>query len=469
MARSRNVAAPAQDALPIERILRPFQEFAAVEASGGIVLLACTAIALAWANSPWAERYDRFWSTTLTIGAPGFALSKPLLLWIDDGLMAVFFFVIGLEIKREILVGELSTPRNALLPIAAALGGMLAPAAIYAAVNAGGPGARGWAVPMATDIAFALGVLAMLGRRVPLALKVFLAALAIVDDLGAVLVIALFYTGKIGWGPLALAAVAFAALVAANCAGVRRPLPYVLIGMVMWVAILKSGVHATLAGVLVAMTIPARPRIDVPAFLASARAILDDLEGAAGDQEKRMAAVQALEVACEHVETPLQRLEHALHPWVTFLILPVFALANAGVSLRGDLAGAFADRIALGVVLGLVLGKQIGIALASWLAVRTGLAALPAGVTWRHIYGAAWLGGIGFTMALFIAGLAFEDPAQLARAKTGILAASAVAGAVGWGILRRGSEPADQTHLLRKHPVLGVGGVRKIPIDADCG
>ena len=420
------------------------------------MLLAATAVALVWANSPWAGAYDALWHTPVTVGAGRLVLAMDLHHWINDGLMALFFFVVGLEIKRELLVGELASPRRAALPIAAAAGGMLVPALIYAAFNARGPGAAGWGIPMATDIAFALGVLALLGRRAPLALKVFLTALAVVDDLGAVLVIALFYTASVSWPALAAAVACLALAAIANRAGVRRPLPYALVGVVLWGAILASGVHATVAGVLLALAIPAQYRVDAWAFLARARAYLEEFESAsrqsptAPNSEHQQAALRALEDACEHAETPLQRLEHALHPWVAFGVMPVFALANAGVSLGSGVgsSGAGGDAllqpITVGVAAGLVVGKQLGVTLAAWLAVRTGLAALPTGVTWRHVYGAGWLAGIGFTMSLFVGDLAFDDESLLHAAKLGVLAASIVSGVGGWLLLRAAPTPPDQ-------------------------
>jgi Na+:H+ antiporter, NhaA family len=434
---------------PIERVLRPFRHFLHLEASGGLVLLAATALALLWANSPWAASYDALWHTKVTIGADRFGLTYDLHHWINDGLMALFFFVVGLEIKRELLAGELASVRRAALPIAAALGGMLVPAALYAAINWGSPAIRGWGVPMATDIAFAIGVLALLGKRAPLGVKVFVTALAVVDDIGAVLVIALFYTPAVDWAALGAAIAFLGAAFAANRLGVRQPLPYALLGIGLWAAVLQSGVHATIAGVLLALAIPATQRIDAVGFLARSRRLLDDFREASRRDpralmnEDQQWAVAALEEACEQVQTPLQRLEHLLHPWVAFAIMPLFALANAGVTLTAtEVAAAASDRVTLGVFVGLVLGKQVGVTLFSWLAVRLRLAALPAGVTWRHVYGASWLTGIGFTMSLFVAGLAFGEGDALARAKAGILAASVVAGVVGWLLLRRSPAPA---------------------------
>ncbi|MEX0893530.1 MAG: Na+/H+ antiporter NhaA [Gemmatimonadota bacterium] len=433
---------------PIQRnpaaaiLVRPFQTFFALESASGLLLLSTAVVALVWANSPWAASYFDLWETHVVVGGGGLVIDKSLHHWINDGLMAVFFFVVGLEIKREVLVGELASPRQAALSVAAAVGGMLVPAVLYAVLNMGGPGAAGWGIPMATDIAFALGVLALLGSRVPLSLKIFLTAIAIVDDLGAVLVIAFFYTAELTWLALALAGVVMVALVAVNLMRIRSPLPYVLLGIVLWVAMLKSGVHATLAGILLAMTIPARRRIDAPEFLRRAELYLaefaEDVQPGrsepTGDQQD---ALHSLEVAAEHVATPLLRLEHSLHPWVAFMIMPVFALANAGVALGGDVAGVLQSPVTLGIILGLFLGKQIGILAFAWLAVRSRLAVLPAGVGWPQIWGVSLLCGIGFTMSLFIASLAFADAALLDAAKIGILAASVLAGAAGALVLVR--------------------------------
>lgn len=436
---------------PISLILQPFQEFAKLSASGGILLFLCTVAALVWANSAWSESYFALWHTRFTIAFGGFELSKPLELWINDGLMAIFFFVVGLEIKREVLTGELRTLREASLPVAAAVGGMIAPALIYISFNFGTDGARGWGIPMATDIAFSLGVLQLFGSRVPLGLKVFLTAFAIVDDIGAVLVIAMFYTDQIAMGPLGSAVMLLAFMFALNRAGVRSPIPYAVLGAVLWVAVLKSGIHATIAGVLAAMAIPAWSRINISRYLAEGRAVLDQYEGsgssAGGEQmltPRQMAAVHTLEQLSEGVQTPLQRLEHGLHPWVTFLILPVFALANAGVSLTGGGLGLLTHSVSIGIILGLVLGKLVGVTLFSWLAVRMGIAGLPPSVTWKQLFGAACLGGIGFTMSLFIANLAFGDSPLLAAAKIGILAASIIAGLLGAAILFFTGKPRHQ-------------------------
>lgn len=424
-------------ATPIARVLGPMQAFIGRSESSGIILLAATALAILIANSPLADAYNALLATKVGITAGPFALEETVLHWVNDGLMAVFFFVVGLELKREVLVGELADPRAAALPIVAACGGALVPALIFALLNAGGPGAAGWGIPMATDIAFALGLLALLGNRVPFALKVFLTAVAIVDDLIAVLVIALFYSGGINVGMLGLGVGILLLLLLANVWGLRNPVAYIVLGLVVWLAFLKSGVHATIAGVLLALTIPARYHIDAPTFLGRARSILQQFEQHDGDaplmltDERQQSAVLALEEACEQVQAPLQKLEHALHPWVALLIMPVFALANAGVALAPSGLSAASLPTLLGIVFGLVLGKPIGLLGACWLATRAGVAALPHGVSWRQMLGVGVLAGVGFTMSLFIAALAFEDAGALTAAKLGVLLASLIAGSAG--------------------------------------
>ncbi len=400
---------------PIQRLVRPFQEFADLEASGGILLIGCTVLALLWANSPWAGSYFHLWHTDLTVGFAGKLLSEPLHFWINDGLMALFFLLVGLEIKREMLVGELASFRKAALPIAAALGGMIVPASLYVLLNHGGPGAAGWGVAMATDIAFALGVLALLGDRVPTSLKVFLAALAIADDLGAVLVIAFFYTEQISWLSLGVAGLFFLALIAANRAGVRHPLVYVVLGIGLWLAFLQSGIHATVAGVLLALTIPSRP-----------------IEPSHGADSKLLARAEV------PAESLMLRFEHGLMPWNKHVIMPVFALANAGVVLGAGAARSLIDPISLGVICGLVLGKPIGIVLFSWLATRSRIASMLEGVSWRQVVGVGMLGGIGFTMSLFIANLAFGDTPAIETSKVGILAASVLSAIAGVVVLIKG-------------------------------
>ncbi|MBC8087169.1 MAG: Na+/H+ antiporter NhaA [Phycisphaerae bacterium] len=425
----------------IARVLNPFQRFFSTTAASGVVLLLCTAVALGWANSPWADSYHHFWELPFTIGVPGFALTLALHAWVNDGLMAIFFLLVGLEIKREVLVGELATRRTAALPVAAALGGMIVPAALYAAVNANGAGAVGWGVPMATDIAFALGILALLGDRVPASLRVFLAALAIADDLGAVLVIAIFYSSGLNWAALGAAGGVVLVLLAMNRSGVRRPLAYALVGMALWGCMLASGVHATIAGVLLALLVPARTLIGEDEFIAEASESLAAFRAvdAPGSMvicsREHQEALQRMENATDAAQAPLQRMEHELHGYVAFLIMPLFAIANAGVSF-GGLAAAVQSPVVWGLSLGLIVGKPLGITVASLLAVRMGAADLPNGVSWRHLHGAGWLGGIGFTMSLFIAGLAFVDATMLDTAKLGILGASVIAGVVGYALLR---------------------------------
>ncbi len=431
---------------PIERILYPFQRFAQIEASSGILLLAATAIALVWANSAWGSAYTNLQEAKVGFTAGSFVFTKDLIHWINDGLMAIFFFVVGLEIKREIVAGELSSRQKAALPIAAAIGGMLVPALIYTALNYGTPAQRGWGVPMATDIAFALGVLALLGRRAPTSLKVFLAALAIVDDMGAVAVIALFYSEAIALPVLIAGLLLLGVSYVANRAGVRSPWAYAAIGVAVWFAFIKSGVHASVAGVLLAMTVPMTRRIDARAFVAQCQGALDrfvaEVEKTPGDEETEPHAVFELMEACRAAQTPLQRMEHALQPWVAFAIMPIFALANAGVAVKG-LAANESMAAPLGVLLGLALGKPIGITLFAWLTVRLKLAQLPTEVRWIHIHGAGWLGGIGFTMALFIDGLAFRGLPTLDSNNLAILVASTIAGTIGYQILRRA--PAAET------------------------
>ena len=423
--------------------LRPLLAFLRTQAGGGLLLIACAVVALAWANSPFGGSYEALWSTYVTVGGGPLTLRMSLLHWVNDALMAAFFLLVGLEIKREVLGGELATLRQAALPLLAAVGGMLVPAAFYVALNAGGPGAAGWGIPMATDIAFALGVLALLGSRAPLALKVFLTALAIADDLGAVLVIAVFYSH--GGQPLAFvaAAVVLVALALLNRLGVRHPAPYLALGAVLWVAVLLSGVHATVAGVLLALAIPADRRTDPAGFLTQARAALAAFADHVGPDRseptpEQLDAVHALETSAEDLLSPLRRLEHALHAPVAYFVLPVFALANAGVAVGGGLGALLTDPVALGVVLGLVVGKPLGIFALTFLAVRLGLASRPAGVTWRHLFGVSALAGIGFTMSIFIANLAFPgDPALLDAAKVGILLGSVLSALFGAAVLAR--------------------------------
>ena len=442
------------------RILSPFERFLRRTTAGGIVLVGTTLVALGLASLFGAEALRRIVEQPLALGAPG----RPRLElsaghWINDGLMALFFLLVGLELKREILVGELSSLKDAALPVIAALGGMVVPASLYAAFNAGTTAAAGWGIPMATDIAFAVGILVLLAGRVPKNLVVFLTALAIADDLGAVLVIAFFYTAQLDPAALGAAAMLVAAALLLNRGGIRHPLPYAVLGVLLWLALHASGVHATLAGVLLAAAIPARPwcapaqferRIAElqEAFSADRR---DDATSDDPLSNERMARIaEAMEQSASAVQSPLQRMEHALTPWVTFFVVPVFALANAGIDLT-----AIAWRtelfspVTLGVVAGLALGKFSGVSLFAWLAVRSGLARLPSGVGWKHLLGGAWLAGIGFTMSLFVSQLAFPDAAAVEEAKLGILLGSALSAAVGLAWLyaagRRGDVDRDRT------------------------
>ncbi len=376
------------------------RQFLHNEASGGIVLLAASVLALVWANSAAAPLYEALLHLSATLSLGPYALAMPLHHWINDALMAVFFLLVGLEIKREMLSGELSTPARAALPAIAALGGMVAPALVYVAFNLSSPETlRGWAIAAATDIAFAVGVLLLLGNRAPASLRVFLLALAIMDDLGAIVIIATLYTDTVA--PMALSfAMACGVLLAwFNLIGIRRLTPYMLVGAVLWVCVFKSGVHATLAGVVLAFTIP--------------------LHGDGEDTE----------------ESPLHRLEHTLHPWVAYGVLPIFAFANAGVPLVGVTLSSLAQPVPLGIALGLFLGKQVGVTLAVWIAVRMRWAVLPAGASWSQLYGVAALTGIGFTMSLFIGGLAFDDPDMSVAVRVGVLVGSFASALLGYAVL----------------------------------
>jgi NhaA family Na+:H+ antiporter len=418
-----------------------FQRFFRTETVSGLVLLAFGLAALAIANSPLAENYNHFWDLPLSLGVVHRELSLSLHQWINDGLMAVFFLLVGLEIKREVLAGELSSARHAALPIACAIGGMVVPAGIYLIFNFGGPGGHGWGIPMATDIAFALGALNLIVPRAPIGAKVLVTALAIADDMGAVLVIALFYSEAIVWSSLGGAAVTLLVLIGFNVIGVRHLWPYLLGGVVLWYFIHGSGVHATIAGVALAFTIPTHTRINAAEFSREARSLLDRFDRKeTGDLQVLTSKGQqetlfALERASEGVTAPVLRLEHALHNFSAFVVMPLFAFANAGVKI--DLSVQHVE-IGLGVLTGLVFGKPLGIMMAALIAVRTGIAKLPEAVSWRSLLGYACLAGIGFTMSLFVAMLAFTDSALLDAAKRGIIVGSLVAGVVGAALLKMG-------------------------------
>jgi NhaA family Na+:H+ antiporter len=425
----------------VGRLLTPVQEFIQTESSSGIILIAAAVVAFAWANSPFAASYFAIQEVPFGIRFGAWSLEKALILWVNDLLMAVFFFLVGLEIKREVMVGELAGWQRASLPAAGALGGMIVPALIYVACNLGAPTLRGWGVPMATDIAFALGVLALLGSRVPTSLKVFLLALAIVDDLGAVLVIALFYTEQVSVTALVISLLVWGGALAYGRFARVKPMGFVLIGAVMWYFMLKSGVHATIAGVLMAMAVPLRHQIGMDQLRQELRPLL----GQGGGFEQVEVVIGHLEETLDRAHSPLHAIEHGLAPYVAFVIMPVFAFFNAGVALAGN-EGGLVGMVSIGVFLGLLLGKPLGVVGFVWLAVKAGLTRLPTGATWSGMVGIGLLSGIGFTMSLFIAYLAFGPGAALGQAKVGILAASVVAALVGLAFLRRAlpvSEPAQ--------------------------
>jgi len=422
---------------PLPRtVLQPIAEFLHTEAAGGILLLVAAIAALAWANSPWSASYESFWGTELTVEVGPWHIEEHLSAWVNDLLMALFFYVVGLEIKRELLAGELRDRRAAALPAVAALGGMIVPALLYVVFNTSGEEARGWGIPMATDIAFAVGVLSLFSKRIPRSLTLFVLALAIVDDIGAIAVIAIFYTESIDFGALGAAVGLLGLMVAMLRLGIRAGYVYVVLGLGVWLATFQSGVHATIAGVALGFITPHRPF---------------HLEGAVGAEAKRIAERTAddtdrprvgewihLARISRQAISPLSYSEEMLHPWTSYVILPLFALANAGVNI-GEALEAGLGSVALGIVVGLVGGKIAGISLASWLAVRTGLGQLPRGVGWSHITGAAAVAGIGFTVSLFVTGLAFTDPELIEQAKIGVLGASVIAAGIGLGLLARAS------------------------------
>ena len=422
---------------PIEVITSPFVRFARMEAAGGIVLLSTTVLALVWANSPWEHVYHEVFERPFSIGFGKFILTENWHEWINDGLMSLFFFLVGLEIKREILVGELSTLRRAAYPFVAAIGGMAAPALIYLLIARNAGVSRGWAIPISTDIAFTLGALTFLGKRVPLSLKVFVTALAIVDDIFAVIVIAVFYTSNINLISLVLGLVCIIFAFIANVLGVRNPVVYAVTGILAWCCVLSSGVHATIAGILLALAIPARTYLDKSDFLRQSRSLLNELEKTEANSFEEHSIIHTLEQKVELVESPLHRIEHALQPWIGFLVMPLFALANAGVNILNFGASALHHPVCLGVILGLVIGKPVGIWTFSYLAVKTNFVARPAHVSWRQILGAGCLCGIGFTMSLFVAGLAFEFGDLLEISKIAILVASLLSAIAGCLILAR--------------------------------
>jgi Na+:H+ antiporter, NhaA family len=413
------------------------ERFVHSQTSGSVLLFGATVLALVWANSPWSGSYFAIWKLPLNVGRrPLFSMD--LHHWIDDGLMALFFLVVGLEIKREVVKGELSSFRQAALPIMAALGGMILPAFIYFALNRSGVGARGWGIPMATDIGFALGVLALLGKRIPSSLRVFMLALAIVDDVGAILVIAFFYTPQISISALALAGGLLAILVVI---AIRRgPISvYVVVGFFFWAAVLSSGVHATIAGVILGLVAPIKPKWPPQDLADNAEPLLSAFRTQilSNDKSAAEATLTQMDQLLRGTDSIAERLERSIHPWVSFLILPLFALASAGVALSIEqLKLAILSPLALGVFLGLVVGKAVGIALFSFVAVRSKIAAMTDDLAWSGIVGVGILAGVGFTVALFISGLSFEDETLVATSKIAVLAASLAAGFIGYTYLR---------------------------------
>ena len=391
----------------MDKTFSRIQEFIKLETSGGVVLMIAAIFAMILANTPLSANYDLILGTYIKVGIGNFEIAKPAILWINDGLMAIFFFLVGLEIKREVLAGELSSFDKAILPIMAAIGGMAVPGIIFAIINWGTPeNLNGWAIPTATDIAFALGILALIGSRAPISLKIFLLAIAIIDDLGAIVIIAIFYTSELSLSALSFSVIGFAAAVALNRMGVQRTAPYLLVGIVMWVFVLKSGVHATLAGVLIAFTIPLRTKNEDEALL--------------------------------------YKMEHGLHPWVAFLILPVFAFANAGVNFTGIGIDDLLQPLTLGIAVGLFLGKQIGVFLATWIGVKSGIARLPENVSWKHVYGVACLTGVGFTMSLFIGSLAFTTADVMNSVRLGVVLGSVLSGIIGYLLLKSAAHHSAQ-------------------------
>ncbi len=427
-----------------DRLMTPLEEFIHRQTTSGVLLMICAVIALVIANSPWQETYAHFLHTEIGIGFGSAEFSLSIHHWINELLMVTFFLVMGLELKRELLVGELSSPRQALLPIIAAIGGMVVPALGYLLFNTSGPGTAGWGIPMATDIAFAIGTLSLLGARVPKSLVTFLIALAIVDDLGAVAVIALFYTSDLSLTALAYAGVFTGLLVCLNVVGVRSTLPYAVVGLFLWAAMLATGIHATIAGVIIAFTIPIRPKFEPELFIDKVEDATRSMRKAVWDNpdiihnNRFRALVTAMEDGVHRVQAPAQRVEHSLHLPVAYLVIPVFALANAGIPIDfADFGSYLSNPITLGVLCGLLLGKPVGIAGFSWIAVRMGWVELPDDLTMGHVLGVGLLGAIGFTMSIFIADLGFAGSAEnLLMAKTGILLASAIAGLSGYFLLR---------------------------------
>ncbi len=428
----------------VKRILTPIQKFVRIESLSGILLFGATILALILANSPLADRFQSLWQYKMGISTSGFELIKPLILWINDGLMAIFFFLIGLEIKRELLIGELNSVKKASFPLFAAIGGMLVPVLFFLILNKNPDNSHAWGIPMATDIAFSLAILTLLGKRVPIGLKVFLIAFAIVDDLGAVMVIALFYSESIKWSLIGISLILLAVLFFLSYRKIFSHGFFLVIGIIIWVLFLKAGIHPTIAGVLMALTIPIRQQVGVDTYVDNLCTIVDDIKDSADPSspllsKKQIEGIDDLEDWTEKVQSPLQHLEHKLHNWVAYLIMPVFALSNAGVTFQGG--GSLDSSLGGIIAICLIAGKLVGVTLFAWMAVKFGFAELPEEVNFKQVIGVALLAGVGFTMSIFVANLAFfGNDYLLDSAKVGILIGSLIAGVSGYLVLRMGSK-----------------------------
>jgi NhaA family Na+:H+ antiporter len=460
------------DRLVPRNVVQPLQRVLEHEAAGGVVMLVAAAIAILWANSPWQDAYFDLWSTPLRVELGNVINLDHLALreWVNDALMTAFFLLVGVEIKREAVHGDLRDPKAVLAPIIAAFGGMIVPAAIYWSFNAGGAGADGWAVPMATDIAFAVGVVTLLGKRVPLAAKIFLLTLAVADDIGAIVVIAVFYTGDMSWGWFACALLGLAVIFVMRRSDVQSLAPYLAVGSFIWLSLLEAGVHATLAGVALGLLTPAWPLKSPRRFPQAARHQINEIERAYYDRvitgaefsegEQRIDEVARLAMFST---SPMERLERKLSPWVAYVVVPVFALANAGVTFTGDaISGLASEPITLGVLLGLVVGKTIGVFGASVIAIKLGVGRLPTGATWRTMLGLAMTAGVGFTVALFVTSISFDDPALADKAKIGILFGSTLAGVIGYTMLRL-STPTATAEAVDPQPEVEGAGAEAVP------
>lgn len=425
----------------IDKILvTPFQKFAKIEGLSGILLFSATIIALIWANSPFGDSYESLWQYKIGINTQSFELTKPLILWINDGLMAIFFFLIGLELKRELLIGELDSPKKAAFPFVAAIGGMIIPVLLFIFLNKNPETSDGWGIPMAADIAFSLAILNLLGKRIPISLKVFLTAFAIIDDIGAVLVIAIFYSSGINWLLLALALIPLLILVYLSYRKIHSKYFFLISGFIVWLLFLKSGIHPTVAGVLLAFTVPIRQKINVKTYAQKLSNIVDSIKAAVNDKnyilsKKQIEQIDNLEEITEKVQSPLQLLEHRLHNWVAYFIVPVFALANAGVSFSTNMNLDYS--LITNIAICLVIGNFVGVSVMSFLSLKLRITELPNGVNYKQIFGIALLAGVGFTMSIFISNLAFiENPTFIDSAKIGILIGSFISGISGYIILR---------------------------------